>query len=179
MVSASLRETAHRASELLGRIGTLNRQIVIKQVRLDERIKTLKERYGPDIDALTKERDALVNELAGLVVPKFALLAFKRTQTIKLRAGEVSLRLGAESVQFDDDEAVIIKRIRQRGLASKLLRRTVTVHVDKNAFKKLRVPIKGIRVVRKPSLVLKPSRTQGKEIVVEQDKLSVSLPTEL
>jgi len=173
----SSRALAVQANDILRDIGRVRRMREHQQNQLNARVQALQDRYGPRIQTLQEEESALAKQLANVVVPRFAALAFRQTKTIKLRSGEVSLRLGAESLEVHDDEEAIIRRIRRRRGLNRFTRvgkRTL----NKEALKrdpKFVSRIYGLLVVRRQFLVIKPRHTQG-EITVTAEAMSVALP---
>ncbi len=181
MAIVNIRDTGRRANELMREIGITHRALLVRQARLNKHIQTLKDREGPAIDALSKQLSALTAELVELVVPSFALLVLGKTKTIRTRNGEISLRFSPEALFVEDDENKIIQNIRRKRGATRFLRRG-KVTLDKRALKAdpaFVARIRGLRIGRNVSLIIKPSKTQGEEIVLEQSKLSVTLPQEV
>jgi phage host-nuclease inhibitor protein Gam len=171
------RELARQANDILRDIGRVRRMHQGEQARLNAKVQALQDRHGPHIQALKEEETELSKQLAELVVPRFAALAFRSTKTIKLRSGEVSLRLGQEALEVHDDEDAIIRRIqRRRGLNrfTRVGKRTL----NKDALKrdpKFVSRIYGLIIVRRQFLVIKPRHTQG-EISLSAEAISVELP---
>lgn len=173
----SSRELARQANDILRDIGRVRRMRQHQQNRLNARVQALQDHHGPHIQSLQEEENALAKQLADLVTPRFAALAFRQSKTIKLRSGEVSLRLGQEALEVHDDEEAIIRRIRRkRGLNqfTRVGKRTL----DKAALKRdptFVARIYGLVIVRRQYLVIKPRQTQG-EIVLTAEAMSVELP---
>jgi phage host-nuclease inhibitor protein Gam len=171
-----LRSIGARASQLLAEIGTVYRTRTRKQTQLDDRIKKVQERYGPEVESLQNQQNALVRQLVGLVLPHFDDLAAEGTKTIKLRSGELSLRLGPEALQIDNDEDVI-NQLRRRAVLKAFTK--VTRTIDKVALKKrpeLVSKLKGVTVVRSEKLHIKPTKLRGTEITLSTDNLTVTVP---
>jgi phage host-nuclease inhibitor protein Gam len=171
-----LRSIGARASRLLSEIGTVHRMRARKQTQLDDRIKKIQERYGPEIESLQNQQNALVKQLVGLVLPHFDDLAAEGTKTIKLRSGELSLRLGPEALQIDNDDDVI-KQLRRRAMLNAVTK--VTRTIDKVALKKrpeLVSKLKGVSIVRSEKLHIKPTKLRGAEITLSTDNLAVTVP---
>lgn len=179
----NIKATVAAANELLREIVEVRTTRLRKQDTLDRRVNALKTKHGPEIDILQKQEDALIRQLTGLVLPKFFLLAFKGTKTIKLRSGEISLRDSAEKLVVDDDEKTVIKRIGRSGGGNltKFTRLVRKRELDKNALKKdpsFVEKIKGIRITRDTTVVIKPSRARASAIELAADKLSVQIQKE-
>jgi phage host-nuclease inhibitor protein Gam len=176
-VIGGVKETASQANELLRQIAAARRKRAQKEALLNARVQTLKDRHGSEIEALKQHEASLIDQLVGLVVPKFALLAVKGTKTIKLRSGEISIRLSPESLEVTDDEDAIIRRIRKQGGLRKFTRlgkRTL----DKAALKKnpaFVARIQGLAIVRRQQLTIKLPQAQG-EVVLTADALRTPLP---
>ena len=174
-----VRETARQANELLRDLGRIRRNRSLQQARLNARLQATKDRYGPSIEELAQQEAQLSQQLAELILPKFALLAISGSRTIKLRSGEISLRRGREALAVTDDEAVIIRRIAARGRLRQFTRLGKR-SLNREALKQdpaFVARIKGLDIIRSQSLVIKPARAQG-EIVLSADALRVSLPAE-
>lgn len=175
-----IKEARGRANELLGQLGTVRRQRSQQEARLNAKTKALKDRHGPEIDRLKEHEERLIEELTRLVKPRLVFLFKRGTQTIFLRNGQIQLRHGRPTLQIDGDEATIIRRIaRRRGLTrfTRIGKRTL----DKEALKKdpaFVAKIKGLRIVKQGSLVIKPGRVQGQEIILDDDTLSVPIDKE-
>jgi phage host-nuclease inhibitor protein Gam len=175
--TASSREAARAANDVLRDIGRVRRLRQAEQNRLNAKVQALQDRFGPHIQTLQEEENALAKQLADIVMPRFELLAASGTKTIKLRSGEVSQRLGPESLEVVGDEATIIKRIQRKGGLGRFTRvgkRTL----DKDALKReprFVAHIKGLVIVRRQFLIIKPRHTQG-EITLATEPLSVTLP---
>jgi phage host-nuclease inhibitor protein Gam len=178
-VVENVNETASKANDLLRQIAATRRRRIQKEARLNARVQALKDRDGPEIEALKQSEASLTDQLVKLVVPKFVFLAIKGTKTIRLRHGEISLRLSPESLELSEDEAVIIRRIRKQGGLRKFTRMGKRT-LDKAALKKdpaFVAKIPGLAIVRRQHLSIRLPKTQG-EIVLTADALSTQLSEE-
>lgn len=172
---------AGRTNKLLECIAEVRRESQRHQAQLDAQRQVLQQQYGTKIEACAEQEKRLVDELVGLVEPNFDLLALKGTKTIKFRAGEISLRTNAPALEVTDPagDAAVIRRIRRHGG----LRKFTTIgarSLNKNALKAAPdfvTHIRGIEIVRRTNMVIKPAETQG-EIIRTSDKFSVTLTTE-
>lgn len=114
----------------------------------------------------------MVDELVKLVVPRFILLVARGTKTIKLRSGQISLRLSSPALEVADSEEAVLQRIAKAGGVRRFTRpgkRTL----NKDALKKnpsFVKRIKGLLIVQHQNLVIKPSKIQG-EIVRDAEGL--------
>lgn len=176
----SLEAVIRRANELVRDITALERQQTASTKQLEGWVADLQELFGPGIESVAAEKQKLTKELIALVIPRFDQLAFEDTKTIKLRHGQLSLIQGRDKLEVSDDEESIIRRIKRHGglrKFTKLGKRTLV----KDALKKdpaFVAKIKGLKIIRESSLIIRPTVAQGSEIVREADAFSVPLPKE-
>jgi phage host-nuclease inhibitor protein Gam len=180
-VVEDLHQVASRANELLAELGRVVRDLKRKNADHDDAIQKVNDEHGPEIDRLTAKREELKGQIADLVLPRFWVLAKKRTKTIFLRNGEISLSFGRESVEVAEgvSEETIIGRIRRRrGLKNftRVGKRTLNRDALRTAPWFV-AKINDLAIVRKPSLTFKPAEAQGEEIKHDVNPLSV--PAEL
>jgi phage host-nuclease inhibitor protein Gam len=180
---SSIRQVIRRANELLRGIAEVRRQRLVQEASLNEEVQKLKDVYGPTIDALTTLEEKHVAELVGLVLPRFYKLARKGTKTIFLRSGQIKLRSASEDKVVIADgvsEDTIIKRIaRKRGIRkfTRIGKRTL----NRDALKQhpeFVAQIEDLSLRRTTTLTIMPARTQGSEIKLDADNLSIPLPQE-
>lgn len=171
-----IKQAAQSANELLGQIGARRRERLRREKALEEEVQKLKDEHGPEIDRLKEEEQTLISLLKDLVLPRFALLAPAGAKTIPLRNGEIRLRESSRStlvIAEGESEDDIIKRIRRHGGVRRFLR--VKWELDKEALKtapEFVAKIKGLSIVRKTALLIRPAEVQG-ETIKEQDPLNV------
>ncbi len=165
-------DLAKEADELLESIGDVINKLEIQENQLNERIKKVKGEFGDKIDELTKRRDDLAGQLAGLAKQHRKELVEPGTKMISLRHGQIRWRRSPRALEVEDHEAIIIERIRRlRGL------RTFT-RVGKRTLDKTKLKaapgfvtrVKGLKITQTEDLVIDPAKVQS-EIVRTGDPL--------
>lgn len=178
-MDATTKAIAERANELVGRLISADHVLATLNAELDERIAAIKQELGPELEEWTQERSLLETELKELLDWHFNKLIKPSTKTIYLRNGAISKRLGPEKMVISDDEATIIRRIRQARGVKRFIRRGKET-LDKVALRKdpaFVARIKGLAIVQDETLVIKPSSAQG-EIILAPNAIKVSKPSQ-
>jgi len=163
-VSSSAEVARRKLEMLMGELGTAERNLVALMLKRNEDIETIHKAQDPPIEVAKDRVTALKEEMRATAEPYAPQLFAPRTKTIKLAQGTMSYFRGSESVEIDDQEK-LVQAIRANRWAGLLLRRKVTVTVDKLALKKHRnllEQLKGIvRVIREPEWHYTPGKSPG------------------
>jgi phage host-nuclease inhibitor protein Gam len=177
--AGDLQVIVDRANVLIGQIGSKRRAWLRKEKELEDELQKLKDERGPGIDRIKAEERALIGELTQLVMANFMQLVKPGTKTVSLRNGEISLRESSRpalEITEGVKEETVINRIRRARGVRKYLR--VKYELDKDALKAAPdfvKKIKDLSIVRRTTLLIRPTQVQGEKIK-EKDPLNVTVP---
>ncbi len=109
----------NKASEALGRIGALAREIRAKEDAIAERVVLITAEIAPDLDEMKKSLEAELRKLVTIAKRDEAkLLAGCDGQTLTLPEGTLSFYSGPMGVECDEeDEAALVEKLEAADIA--------------------------------------------------------------
>lgn len=170
MVDETTKAVAAQANDLVRELIMTKHRYEKKSAALDKRLQKVKDELGPEVEELKQHLDLLDSQVKDLVRPRFKLLSSGRSKTIKLRSGEISKRFGPPKLALEDNEAILITRVRKAKGVRRFIRKGKE-SLDRVALKKdpsFVQKIKGMSIVRDEFIVIRPSKSQG-EIILTPD----------
>lgn len=165
--------------EMVRALGELGHQIQELELQRARGHQAVDKEFGPKIDPLQQQFDALKDQITERARPQFWNLVTKGTKTIHLRSGEISHRVSPVSMKIDD-EGQLRRAIWRRRLVNKLTRikRTINTKALKDylvAHPDVTMP--GVRLERGENIVIRPGKTKA-EITVSVEAGSLGTPKE-
>lgn len=145
------------AEQLLFAIGRGQRQIRAIEVRMNDELAAIRQRYEAEAQPINAQLEADFSALAGWAEENKGELLEGEAKTVKLSTGELSWRLSPPSVRVVKPDEVIA-RLRELKL-ERFIREVYEQEVDKDCV--LREPravagVKGITIQQKEEFVAKP-----------------------